>query len=79
MSGWIISVKTERLGGGDPLTQYYGVRISDKEEAIAALRKALGATPDEVVRAEVPKPDEYFDFLEIEGGKARTLPVLGAG
>jgi hypothetical protein len=77
--GWIISVTTERLGGGQPLVQYYAVRIADQQKAIATLCEALGTTSDEVVRAEMPKPDRYFDFLEIGEGKARTLPVLGSG
>jgi hypothetical protein len=56
MAGWIISVTTERIGGGPPLIQYYAVRIADREKALMTLREALGATADEVVRPETSKP-----------------------
>ena len=66
--GWKIISATKRLGGGPPLKEYFLVAISDKTEALAALRDRKNLADAELVVSGEATAD-YLAWLDVRGGE----------
>lgn len=54
VSGWAVSVLTDRLGGGEPMMVLYGTVTEDRHEAIDAVCAWLGYLPGDGVGEAYP-------------------------
>lgn len=48
MTGWLIKVPTERMGGGKPMDDLYAVWEGDAVAALALVERSQFLTPDQV-------------------------------
>jgi len=71
MSGWLISVKTERLSGGLPATEIYIAAIADQSEAEEQLREKMEITPHDVVEVEAALSQGTIDRLDVPQGQIK--------
>lgn len=74
-AGWIVSVKTKRLGDeAATIRTYYAAALFMPAEAEEAVRKRDGATPDELVEAVEPISQATLDGLGVAKGAVAPYP-----
>jgi hypothetical protein len=66
--GWIITVATPRLGGGDPSVEVYYVAISDQIDALDAVRAIAGSAPGAMVVAHQEISKSLMAALSLKPG-----------
>ncbi|MFC0387962.1 hypothetical protein [Muricoccus vinaceus] len=71
MSGWLISVKSQKLSGGLPTTEVYVAAIADQSEAEEQLREKMEITPHDVVEVEVALSQDTIDRLDVPQGQIK--------
>ena len=71
MSGWLISVKSQKLSGGLPTTEVYVAAIADRSEAEDQLREKMEITPHDVVEVEVALSQDTIDRLDVPQGQIK--------
>jgi hypothetical protein len=66
--GWIVTVSTPAVGGGEPAVEVYFVAIADQVDAIEAVRAAYGATQGALVTAHQEISKSLMAALSLKGG-----------
>lgn len=82
MSGWLVSVTTQKLGGGLPSTELYVVAVSEGVAAEEQIREMREVTPHDVVEVETAPTEDTLDRLGVQQGQIKCyspgLKSLGA-
>lgn len=73
MTGWLIKVPTERMGGGEPMDDLYAVGESDPAVAIGAVGKAIDLTPDQVPETVTSLTEATLRGLGVAHGQVRHV------
>ena len=71
MSGWLISVRTQKLSGGLPATELYVAAIADQSEVEEQLREKMEVTPHDVVEVEAALSQGTLERLDVPQGQIK--------
>lgn len=70
--GWLISVDSKQLSGGQPVSKLYAARIADPEAAMSAVRK-YASISDEKMQILVETSISQLRALRVPDGKVRRI------
>lgn len=70
--GWLISVDSKQLSGGQPVSKLYAARIVDPEAAMSAVRK-YASISDEKMQILVETSVSQLRALRVPDGKVRRI------
>lgn len=72
VGGFAFPVRTESLGGGEPMLQVFAVRFTDVKEARKQLVMRQGFSEEQIGEA-YPLANSTFDALQFDMGDCDTI------
>lgn len=69
MTGWLIKVSTERMGGGVPMDDLYAVGEPDAATAVGLVEKSLSLTADQIPETVAQLSSASLRGLGVEVGQ----------
>lgn len=75
-AGWSVRITTQQMSGGSPMQAIYIAGFSSPSDAVEAVRRRDGATPDEKVEALDPMPLSKLAGLGCKPGEVIPWPEL---
>lgn len=73
MSGWLIRVETQRLGGGEEMREIYAVNEPNPILALEIVAKQLDTSPDQGVHTWIPISDDFLEVFNVPIGECRHV------
>jgi hypothetical protein len=71
MSGWLVSVTTQKLSGGLPSTELYVVAVADGLDAKKQLSEAMEVTSQDILEAETALSEDTLKRLGVSQGQIK--------
>jgi hypothetical protein len=76
MSGWLIKISIDRIGGGQPMDQLYAAWEPDQAAALDLVRTAFAPTNDEVPESLVELSDRALRGVGLKPGQVGHVRTI---